>query len=74
MVKSSGVRGGSRFDRLKYVKSAVVANFAPFNFLEDKHMRGLFLSLKPDYPVQSLHHKNVRHHICGDDHASTHEH
>jgi len=64
MVKISGLRGGIRFDRLKYVKSAVVANFVPFNFLENQYMRHLFLSLEPDYPVQSLHHQNVRHHIC----------
>ena len=72
MVQTGGVSAGHRFDRLKFVKNVSVGTFMPFNYMENPHVRQHYKSLNPDFPVESLHHKNIRHHIC-ELHSATHQ-
>lgn len=64
MMRENGEKGGVRYEKLKYVKNIVVGTFQPHNYLEHEHVRHHYKSLNPNFPVEELHHKNVRHFIC----------
>jgi hypothetical protein len=64
MVKTGGEGGGQRYDMLKYVKNIVIGTFQTLNYAEHDRVRQHYRSIAPDFPVESLHHKTVRHLIA----------